>query len=163
MSVTIHTLIARYNLLSHGTTASPNAGGSPVSEHPGGRRPPGGGMSGQDWLDRYNNSGKDQRVLDELEHEIAHHTKSTADREITETAEQLTARIRAKLTEGWTVKEVAMHCRCTETRVRQAQAGTDDIASRVTDLHAQGKSVRSIALTLGIPKSTVHRHLTKAA
>ena len=161
----IYQLIAQWNLLSQGTTASPGGASTGDTEHPGGRRPPGGGMSGQDWLNRYNAAGDRGAVRDELEREIAHFTKSTADRAITETAEQLTARIRAKLDEGWTVREVSVHCRCTETRVRQAQAAPTptDATPDIQALAAQGLSVRNIAIRRNVSKSTVHRALRQAA
>lgn len=85
--------------------------------------------------------------------------------ETTETSAQLDQRICVKLGEGWTVSEIALACRVTPTRVRQAAASgkiTKEDRS-IQALAAQGHSVKYIAIRLGIPKSTVHDAIRRAA
>lgn len=109
-------------------------------------------------------------VLDQARAELAAIRKRQAPIvDLVEPAEVTDARIRRKLDDGWTVAQVALNERVTETRVRRAAAGHDpaeqhdDTTSRVRELAAQGLTVRNIAMRLGIPKSTVHDLLRKAA
>lgn len=148
-------LITHLNLLSHVAAANPNADGSAATdEHPGGRPPTGGGRNGHDWWTRYLGATDPDMVIAEAEGELEHAHRSGGDRDTTETAEQLTARIRRLRTDGWTIREVSLHCRCTETRVRQADR--DTTVTRVLELHGRC-TVRQIETITGIPKSTVQR------
>ena len=160
-------LIAEWNVISHGTTASPGGTSSGDSEHPGGKQPPGGGMSGADWWARYTSSLSPSKVCDQLRATIRDHTHSSADRNTTEPPADLTARIRGYHADGWPVKEIALTCRCTPTRVRQALAAPqpheEADRDRVVALAAQGVTVRGISMRTGIARSTVHDILKRAA
>jgi hypothetical protein len=151
----MRSLIVRLNLLSHVPAANPNPGGGKATdESPGGKQPRGGGRSGADWWATYLRSDDPARVIKEAEDELEHASKSGGDRDVTETAEELTARIRAKRADGWTIKDVAYECRCTETRVRQADK--DTVVAKVLELHGKC-TVRQIETITGVPKSTVQR------
>lgn len=147
----MRTLIPRLALLSWVSSGFAPTGGQ-SSEHPGGRQPTGGGMNGHDWWTRYTTARDAQAFVHAAESELEHAHRSTGDRTITESAEELTARIRAKRADGWTIKEVSMFCRCTETRVRQADR--DTTVAKVLEM--RGKyTVRQIGAMTGLPKSTV--------
>jgi len=105
-------------------------------------------------------------ILRYAEEELRDHRRRVAPHvENTETSAQLDRRICIKLSEGWTVTEIALSCRVTPTRVRQAAASgkatKEERSIRV--LAEQGHSVRFIAMRLQIPKSTVHDALRRAA
>lgn len=114
--------------------------------------PKGGGMNGADWWARYVAARDTTAFIREVEHELEHALRSTGDRTVVESAEELTARIRAKRADGWSIKEVSLACRCTETRVRQADR--DTTVAKVLEM--RGKyTVRQIGAMTGLPKSTV--------
>jgi DNA-binding transcriptional MerR regulator len=157
----MRSLIARLNLLSNVSAVNPNPGGGKATdEHPGGRQPTGGGRPGSEWWAAYCNSPRPDRVVQEAEDELEHAHRSGGNRDITETAEQLTARIRRLRREGWTIREVSMHCRCTETRVKQADK--DTTVAKVLELHGKC-TVRQIETITGVPKSTVQRIINAEA
>lgn len=149
----MRSLIVRLNLLSNVSAVNLDpSGGKATDESPGGRQPSGGGLSGADWWKVYLASDRPDRVITEAEEELKHAHRSGGDRDIVETAESLTARIRAKRAEGWTIDEVARDCRCTPTRVRQADR--DSTVGKVLEM--RGKyTVRQIGAMTGLPKSTV--------
>lgn len=148
-------LIVRLNLISHVPASNPNSGGGKATdEHPGGRMPKGGGRSGQEWWTAYTQAREPETVITDAENELKHAARSGGDRDVIETAEQLTARIRRLRGDGWTIREVSIHCRCTENRVRQADR--DTTVAKVLELHGKC-TVRQIETITGVPKSTIHR------
>lgn len=148
-------LIVRLNLISHVPASNPNSGGGKATdEHPGGKQPKGGGRSGADWWGIYLRSNDPAGVIREAEDELEHASHSGGDRDVTETAEELTARIRAKRADGWTIRDVSIALRCTETRVRQADR--DTTVAKVLELHGKC-TIRQIETITGVPKSTVQR------
>lgn len=84
-----------------------------------------------------------------------------------------------RIGKGWTVEQVAIHCRCTPTFVRRARLkggvkvddGTepegfelgDSPAEKVRKLDKNGLSERGIEMATGLPKSRIRRLLGKAA
>jgi hypothetical protein len=151
----MRSLIVRLNLLSNVSAVNlDSSGGKATDESPGGRQPSGGGRSGAEWWSIYLASDRPERVIQEAEDELEHAHRSGGDRDIIETAEQLTARIRKKRREGWSIDEVARECRCTPTRVRQADR--DTTVAKVLELHGKC-TVRQIETITGVPKSTVQR------
>lgn len=98
---------------------------------------------------------------------------------IMETEEELEARI-VKEGQGWTVEQVAIHCRCTTTFARKARLKggvsvttgnapasvrieTDDQRERARKLGEDGMTERQIVMLTGLPKSTIRRVLGRAA
>lgn len=150
----MRSLIVRLNLLSHVPASNPNSGGGKATdEHPGGKMPKGGGRSGFEWWTTYLNAVHPEAVIADAERELEHAHRSEADRDVAETAEQLTARIRRLRAQGWTIKEVSISCRCTETRVRQADR--DTTVAKVLELHGTC-TIRQIETITGVPRSTIH-------
>lgn len=151
----MRSLIARLNLISQVPASNPNSGGGKATdEHPGGKLPKGGGRSGAEWWAAYEHAARPETVIDEAERELEHAHRSSGDRDITESAEQLTARIRKLRRDGWTIQDVSRECRCTPTRVRQADR--DTTVAKVLGLHGKC-TVRQIETITGVPKSTIHR------
>ena len=73
---------------------------------------------------------------------------------------------------GWPAKEVALALRCTPTFVRRARLARDrhpdtgreeGSLQQARDLISQGYSLRQVAMLTGIPKSTLHEALDRAA
>lgn len=159
----MRSLIVRLNLISHVPASNPNPGGGKATdESPGGKQPRGGGRSGADWWAIYLRADDPGRVIEEAKNEIKHAVLSGGDRDVEESAEELTARIRELRSDGFSVKEIAYHCRCTERRVRQAEEApiTPEEAASVADvltLYRREHTVRYIAQKTGISKSEVHR------
>lgn len=107
-----------------------------------------------------------EAILRNARDELREHRRRCAPQvESTESSYELDTRITKKLTEGWTVSEIALACRVTPTRVRQAAASgkTTKEDRSIRTLAEQGHSVRFIAMRLGIAKSTVHDSLRRAA
>lgn len=158
-------VLAELELVSHGTTAKWNTAGGGENDAllpPGEPDPP-----HLFYRDRYQVAeGDDQRtrVLDAAIEALEGHRKSRRIEVQEETASEFNRRARRLIADGWTVEEVALHTRSTPTRVRRALAAKDDESDGVIHrLHAEGRSVRYIAMRTGIAKSTVHRILRQAA
>lgn len=75
-----------------------------------------------------------------------------------ESTDERADRIRDKLAQGWSIGEVSAAIGVTETEVRQARKPTTN--TEIRRLAEEGRSVRSIAMMIGVPKSTVHRVLS---
>ena len=158
-------LLKALELISYGTTASWSPSGGGDTEK-GGGRPAGGDTRPLHDIsaERFNGAATvtdRERVLNEARAELGRERVSQADRSTDETAEQLTARIRDLRRQGWPIKEVALHCRCTPTRVRQAEA--DHKADQVLELAGKGMTLRQIETITGVAKSTAQRILKAAA
>jgi hypothetical protein len=89
-----------------------------------------------------------------------------------ETGEQMIARL-VKDGEGWRVEDVALAFRCTPSMVRRWRVEHDrnpdtgrleGTLAQAKDLMASGKyTLRQVAMLTGIPKSTIHDALDRAA
>lgn len=98
---------------------------------------------------------------------------------IMETEEELEARI-VKEGQGWTVEQVAIHCRCTTTFARKARLkagvsvttgnapkevvlGAFDQREHAREMAENGATERQIEFVTKLPKTTVRRILGRAA
>lgn len=132
----------------------------------------------EEW-DRAITLDEEQRVYSAAKKELEAWTRRQSTAIVAgETQDQLEKRI-AKEGEGWTVEEVAQHCRVTPTFVRRARLkdGRDvrtgvkpeDVKSvfeaedRALDLAAKGYTERQIAMLTKLSKTTVRRVCGKAA
>lgn len=89
-----------------------------------------------------------------------------------ETGEQMINRL-IKEGEGWTTRDVALAFRCTPSMVRRWRAEHDrnpetgrleGTLAQAKDLMASGNyTLRQVAMLTGIPKSTIHDALDRAA
>ena len=87
-----------------------------------------------------------------------------------ETLDELEARVLSH--EGWEAKDVAMALRCTPTFVRRVRLRHDrsmdtgkveGSLEHARELLDRGYSLRQVAMLTGIPKSTLHEALDRAA
>lgn len=87
-----------------------------------------------------------------------------------ETLDELQARVLRH--EGWEAKDVAFALRCTPTFVRRVRAEherspetgkPEGSLAHARELLAAGLSLRQVAMFTGIPKSTLHEALDRAA
>ena len=191
----IRSILAQMEMLAHGTITnySPTGGGGvPDSKPPtGDGKPP-----HEHWRKRWERAVYDdleeehreattitrhrQRVIEKAQADLDGYRKRAEGKIIGETEGELEARI-VREGEGWTVEQVAQHCRCTPTFARKARlkAGRsvvtgkapkdmaidrdDDLRSRALKLKREGVSGRGIRLILGIGGSKLDQLLREAA
>ena len=88
-----------------------------------------------------------------------------------ETGEQMIERL-IREGEGWEASDVALAFRCTPSLVRRWRTEHDrnpdtgrleGSIEHAKDLIEQGLTLRQVAMITGIPKSTIHDHLDRAA
>lgn len=172
-------ILAKLELISHGSITAYNKSGGPSSEHPGGKRPEG--------------NSNPPHIVYRLKMEARPGDIPALIREATQVWETLTghtAEKRKPITvkteaelivedgKGFTPYEVSLKFRCSETTVRKARlaAGRDtetgeaqrDIAppDRLTEairLRKQGASFRTVEERTGISKSTLFDAMKRAA
>ena len=187
-------ILARMELLPHGsiTNYSPTGvGGSADTKPPTGElRPP-----HEHWKRRWllaveRDEETEQReattitthrsdVIEKAQADLDSYLKRTEGLVVGETEEQLEARI-VREGDGWSVGEVAQHCRCTPTFIRKARlkagvsietgkqpdglrADSVDQIAHARELARNGLTERQIAFFTGASKSTIRRVLGKAA
>lgn len=154
-------VLAELALTSHGTTASWNSGGGgDGSVSPPGESEPPHETYAADYTEAVDDAGR-ARVLAAARAELVRIKRRDATFVREETVAELDERIIEKLDQRWTVAEVAISLRCTETRVRRAVRATTTTA--VKELSDQGMTVRGIAMRTGLSKSEVQRRLKDAA
>ncbi len=166
-------LIARLNLLSNVPASAPSSAGGPATdEHPGGRLPKGGGMSGHDWWQRYVTASNPERIVVEAQATLdaAHH--GPAERPAGETPEQEVARKTSRVLHlhadgSWTTVDIARDTGLTIGQVAKLVMGAA-IAARLTARERAttsevirlweedpARTVRYLAARTNTPKSTV--------
>lgn len=162
-------VLAELELVSHGSTASWDTSGGHAA--PGHRILAETNQAVPDpphvhYRDVYSRCATDDlrtAVLDRAKAELQQIRVRQAANTITEeTTAELDARIVELRRQKWTVKEIALHIRCTETRVRNATVTVTTVEIR--ELAQQdGMTIRSIAMRTGLSKSDVQRRLKPAA
>lgn len=172
-------LIARLNVVSQAPAANVGSTGGPSSEHPGGKCPSGGGMSGQDWWDRYVAARSPESVIREAQDELRLDRYSQSSKTSPESDEQRVRRM-LRETQGWTPQEVSTsswRMSVSEVRRHRARDGRDQetgkplvapvhpCAARVVELHREDprRTDRYISSVTGVPKSTVNDIRRRAA
>jgi hypothetical protein len=194
----MRSILAQLELLAHGTITnySPTGGGHSADTKPptGESRPP-----HLHWRERWERAVRDDEewtidrelvnceeiikhrkdVIEKAQADLDSYRKRTEGVVVGETEEELEARI-VREGEGWSVEQVAQHCRCTVTFARKARlkAGvsvatgkrpdglkvdSSDQSMRVREYAANGYTERGIALLTGLSKSTIRRLVGKAA
>jgi hypothetical protein len=157
---TMAQLLAELSLLPHGSTTSynPSGSGGDSSESQGGKRPPGESYPDQERLrDAYVRCWTDhgrERVIEDARRTLREWRgiiprPSPRD----ETLDELKARI-VREGDGWSVRDVALHMRCSERLVIDARREHE-----MHELRRQGKSDQEIAERLGVHRTTVTRTL----
>lgn len=171
----MRTVLANLELLMHGTTASLDptvVGGDDGGKPPTGElRPP-----HQQWRERWDRASEAGRpeILAAARRELVSWRKRAVERVSEESKEALEARIVEKCREGWTVEEVAQHCRCNPKLVRVSWLKASVIPdgerkpskfqrARVKQLAGQKMSERDIAEMTKLSKTTIRRLLERAA
>jgi hypothetical protein len=190
----IRSILANMELLAHGSTAN----WSPTGRSHGGSygRPPGDEHPPHEhWAKRWEKAVYDdleeeyreatmitrhrKRVIEKAQADLDSYRKRAEGRVVGESEESLEARVVREGT-GWTIEEVAQHCRCTPTFVRRARrkAGIDEQhgkgiivemvtrderAEKARAMRARGLPLRAIAMHLGCDVATIHRDLARAA
>jgi len=162
------------------TNYSPTgAGGVADSKPPPGARLDGGSEMPMHvyWLGRWNGAFSEEAqeaIFTAARKDLGSYRKATNGQVTGESMADLEARIAKKCREGWTVDEVAMHCRVTPSLVRRAWLKASVIPdeeklppekqrARVLELAGQHMRERQIAAITKLPKSTVRRILGRAA
>lgn len=163
------------------TNYSPTgAGGVADSKPPPGARLDGGSEMPMHvyWRGRWNRAFSDEAreaVIKAAEKDLDSYRKNARDQKVSgESMGDLETRIVKKCREGWTVEEVATHCRCNTKLVRSAWLRASIIPdeekkpskfqrARVKQLARQGMSEREVADMTKLSKTTVRRLLERAA
>lgn len=170
----MNTLRVRLIMLSHAPTQNLSPAPGLECKHPGGDPPPGGGTDGTYWWNRYKQAADPETVIEEAERALDLALRSKALAHSPETLEQENARILEE-GEGFKAEEVAYTFHCTVSRVRKVRTAADrdpewgrpvvidglTMPERIIQLHTQNCSQRQIATKLGVPQSTVHRHIKR--
>lgn len=166
-------ILLELNLISHGSVQSWNASGSSV---PDSREPTALGFQEDPayWQQRYERAIHKEPVRQEAESVLEAWKRRPPVETTGETQSELEQRI-VHDGQGWTVAQVAIHCRTTEKMVRRARAKAgahpetgvlgrkpiqrNDRAEKAAQMRSEGLSYRSIGLFLGVNAATVERDL----
>jgi hypothetical protein len=177
----MRSLIVRLNLLTHvpAAAAAPE-GGAATDEHPGGKLPKGGGMSGADWWRLYCEAADGEKIIAQAERELEDSVRGPVERPAGETPEQEIARKTQRVLHlhddgAWTRVDIASDTGLTIGQVSKIIMGAA-IAVRLSASERkdeaevvrlwredQGRTVRYLAAATGVPKSTVQDILRRAA
>lgn len=189
----IRSILANLELLAHGTITnySPTGGGGvPDSKQPSGELKPPHEHWRRRWLlavecdeeteQREATTITTQRrdVIAKAQADLDSYRKRAEGEIVGETEEELEARI-VRIGKGWSVNDVAQHCRCNPKFVRKARkkAGVnehdgkgvvvdmvtrDERVDKARAMRARGLPLRAIAMHLGCDVATVHRDLASA-
>jgi hypothetical protein len=170
-------VLCEMELFMHGTTASLDPTGIGGD---GGGKPPTGELHPPhiEWRERWNRvvgTQQQEKMLEAAEKDLKVYREGAKGRKVSgENIAELEERIVKKCREGWTVDEVAMHCRVLPSLVRRAWLKASVIPdeekpppekqrARVLELAGQHMRERQIAAITKLPKSTVRRILGRAA
>ena len=190
----MRSILARMEMLAHGgvTNYQPTGAGSGADTKPptGESRPP-----HEHWRRRWDLAverdeetelresapitTQRRRVIEKARSDLDSYLKRTEGLVVGETEQELEARI-VREGEGWSVEQVAQHCRCTVTFARKARLkggvsvatgkrpdglkiDSSDQAERARGYAENGYTERGIAMLTGLSKSTIRRVLGRAA
>lgn len=120
-----------------------------------------------------------KRVIEKAQEDLESYRKRAEGIVVGETEQELEARI-VREGDGWSVEQVAQHCRCTVTFARKARLkdgvsvstgkrpdglkiDSSDQAERARGYAENGYTERGIAMLTGLSKSTIRRVLGRAA
>lgn len=164
-------LVVAYAMLGYGTTMRYGqrraADGQPL---PAGESDP----PLDHWLDLWitaSSSSERRLIVQAARSELAAWKRRPEPPPAGESGEQMIERL-IREGEGWTPGDVALAFRCTPTLVRRWRTEHDrnpetgrleGSIEQAKDLIGQGLSLRQVAMLTGIPKSTLHRSLDRAA
>lgn len=169
-------VLAELEMLSHGGTTNyaPSGAAFDASAPPGERGPP-----HIYWRDEMEAASPErcERLLEQAREELKAWRKRATPPPRIETEHELEARV-IREGRGWTVEQIAFHCRCTERFVRRARqrAGVNPVTGegivlpdemdrreKAIKLADKGMTERQIAMITGLSKSTIRRVIGKAA
>jgi hypothetical protein len=172
-------LIARLVVMAGDIPAvNPNQSGGRSCEHPGGKQPAGGGLSGHDWWQMYlaRPAHTIELAIRTLEEALHGPKDKPAGETPAQEMDRKTARVMHLHADGsWTTVDIARDTGLTIGQVAKIIMGATITATLTAKERAHadevlrlweednGRTVRFLAARTGIPKSTVQRILRRAA
>jgi transposase len=170
-------VLCEMELFMHGTTASLDPSG--IGGDGGGKPPTGESHPPHiEWRERWNRAigtHQQEKTLEAAVKDLKAYREGAKGRKVSgENIAELEERIVKKCGEGWTVEEVAQHCRCNPKLVRVSWLKASVIPdeekqpskfqrARVKQLAGQKMSERDIAEMTKLSKTTIRRLLERAA